>query len=220
MKLWFSFFFGSELNKSDPIDSLIKHITEFEEPNVMERDLSINFKHVWVQHHHFSNGNFIPHHITILIFSNFVIKRRNKHYCTPFGIGRYLDLSILISDISILCKLMELDLLFGIIYILDVLLYLFLVIPYIILQYEMNESMTHSCFCEDKLELSVGIVWIELDKNFVNRICRKGILLLTWVTLILADHCWLIDIEFDWWWGSVIWHYWLVLIYVMTKMYR
>ena len=41
-----SFRFGPELNESDSVNSLVKHVTELKEPHVISRDFSFHFKHI------------------------------------------------------------------------------------------------------------------------------------------------------------------------------
>ena len=157
----------------------------------MDRYFPVHFKNIRVQHHHLSNGNLVSHNVTVLIFSTLLVERSYKHYGTSFGICRYLDLTVLVSHITVLSEFVELDIFFSIIHILDVLFDFFLVISNIIFENEVDESMTHWSLCQDKLKFSVGI---QFYQNLVNWICWKWVLFLTGVTLVLSDHCRFVDV--------------------------
>ncbi len=123
----------------------------------MDRYFAIDFENVRVEHHHLSDRNLVPDHVAVLILSALLVERCHKHYGASVGIGSNFDLPILVFNVSILGKFMDLDVFFRIIHVFDVLLNFFLVISDIILKDEVNESMAHGCLSKNKLKFAVGI---------------------------------------------------------------
>lgn len=115
----------------------------------MDRDLAIDFEHAGVEHDHLPDGNFVPDDVTVLVFAVFVGKGSDKHDGAALGVSWYFDFSILVSDVSILCKFMKLDVLFGIVNKLDVLFYFLFIVPDIVFENEVYEPVTHGCLSQN-----------------------------------------------------------------------
>lgn len=152
-----SFILWPKFNEPNAINRLVKHVTELEKPEIVNRYFSIHFQHRRVEHHHLPNRYLVPNHVTVFILSPLWIEGCHKHYGTSFGICWDFDLSIFIGDFTVLRKFMEFHCSLIVVYEFYVLLNFFLVVADVVFQGKMNETMWHWSLSQDKFKLAVGI---------------------------------------------------------------
>ena len=123
----------------------------------MDGNFAIYLQEVGTQHHHLPDRNLVSNHVAVLVLPALVVEWCHEHYRTPFGVGRDFDLSVFVSDVSVLSELVKLYLFLGIVHIFDVLLYFFLVVSHVVFENEVDESVTHRCFSQNQFKFSVRI---------------------------------------------------------------